>query len=80
MKITLGIELTAPGRWGLDMSSRNGGEGKNGGGTLVHAYGEDLTEEQTERKIADAVQRIMAQLEPAHDEFPSSSVGPEAEL
>ncbi len=72
MKIVLEIELLSPGKWGLDMASQDGAA------TVVHACGENLTEQAVEAKIAYAVEQIMFQLSGgSHDEFPSASKGPE---
>ncbi len=62
MKIVLEIELLSPGKWGLDMAHQVGPA------YVGLTYGENLTEEQAERKIADAVQAIMHQLSGGDEE------------
>ncbi len=68
MKITLEIECTGPGKWGLDMSR----------GTLCYAHGEDIAEGTVCLRIARGLEKIMTELEGgAHGEFLSASKGPE---
>ncbi len=72
LKITLEIECTSPGKWGLDMASQDGAA------TVVHAHGEELSDVYLVNRIILAVEKIMAKLEGgAHEEFASARKGPE---